>query len=304
MPTKPLETIIYRDLSIVQAKEILNNITPLLQELVNYGSNAIVRAATSSKSEENVDLACLALYRHILEMTDAFEVLIAYGCAYPTIPLLRSTFEALISMDYLLEDDNLFKQRSLAWLVVYVHDRINLYESLIPSTERGKSFQASLSKDKSIQNFQNIDESRIKPAIQNLRRLLSRPEMQPIETEYAAKQKTPTWYSLFNGPKNLQELAYHVERFAQYDFLYRYWSRVTHANNFHPFINVAENGQSGIRGIRDTSMILEVSRFSLTFIIEATRMLLGKFRPTENFSKYYVDEIRDRFNSAIKRIAK
>ena len=304
MPTKPLESIIYRELSIARAKEIIKDITPLFQELVNYGSNAIVRSATSSKSEENIDLACLDLYRHILEMTDAVEVLIANSCAYPTIPLLRSTFEALISLDFILEENHLFEQKSLCWLVVYIHDKINIYESLIPSTDRGKAFQASLSKDKSIQNFQNIDESKVIPAIQNLQNLLCKPQLQSIETEYSLYRKTykknPKGYSLFGGPKNIQTLAYHVNRFAQYDFLYRYWSRVTHAHDFRPFINVSNDGQSGIREIRDPSMILEVTRFSLTFMIEGTRLLLSKFRPTENFAKYYIEEIKDKYMSAIK----
>jgi hypothetical protein len=238
-------------------------------------------------------------------MTDAFEVLISNSCAYPTIPLLRSTFEALISMDFILEENRFFKQRSLCWLVVNIHDRINTYESLIPSTDRGKSFQESIKKDKSIQDFQNIDESRVNPAIQNLQNFLSKPQLQTIETEYYLYRKThkkyPKWYSLFGGPENIQSLAYHVNRFAQYDFLYRYWSRVTHAHNFYPFINVSKDGQSGIRGIRDSSMIKEVTRFSLTFMIEGTRLILNKFRPTENFAKYYVEEIGDKYMSAIKR---
>jgi len=95
MPTKPLETVIYRDLQIARAKKFLASATPLFQELVNYGSNALIRCVSSTSRGENEDLAAMNLYRHILETTDAFEVLIAACCASPTVPIVRSSFEAV-----------------------------------------------------------------------------------------------------------------------------------------------------------------------------------------------------------------
>jgi len=137
MPTDPLQTVLVRELSIARAKEILSIATPLFQELVNYSTNALIRCATSTQREENEDLAPLALYRHILEMTDAFEVLIASSCAAPTVPILRSTFEGLLSLDYILESKTEYVTRSLSWLATYVHKRIALYETFLPTTPRG-----------------------------------------------------------------------------------------------------------------------------------------------------------------------
>ena len=88
MPTKPLETVIYRDLQIARSAKFLAVASPLFRELVNYGSNALIRCATSSTRGENEDLAPLNLYRHILEMTDAFEVLIANAVLPQRLPYL------------------------------------------------------------------------------------------------------------------------------------------------------------------------------------------------------------------------
>ncbi|MCA1554180.1 MAG: DUF5677 domain-containing protein [Chloroflexi bacterium] len=76
------------------------------------------------------------LYLHIIEMTDGIEALIAESCPIPAIPLVRSSFEARLSIEYILKAD--YQRRSLAWLLVYAHYRLNGYESLDPSTDRGQ----------------------------------------------------------------------------------------------------------------------------------------------------------------------
>ena len=64
MGTKPLEPILYRDFSVAQAKPIIDLACPLLQELVNFGTNTLVRCATSTTGGKNEDLALLSLQAH------------------------------------------------------------------------------------------------------------------------------------------------------------------------------------------------------------------------------------------------
>jgi hypothetical protein len=301
MPTDPLHSVLYRELMIAQAQDVLSIATPLFQELVNYGSNALIRCATSSRGNENEDLAPLALYRHILEMTDAFEVLIANSCAAPTVPILRSTFEALLSLEYILESETEYVLRSLSWLAGYVRKRIAMYESMLPTTQRGMEFIASVRKDKSIPDLLNPPADDVEKAIGNLRILLNREQFADIQIEFDRLGSSVNWYNLFGGPPNIQQLAYHLNRHAQYDFLYRQWSSVAHAHDFSPFLAVSSTGESGIRGIRDPGPIVEVSRFAATFMIEATRLLLRKFRPGESFAEYYMKEIRTPFMQLISR---
>lgn len=295
MPTKPLHKVLYRELSIAKAQEVLSYTQPLFEELVNYGSNALIRCATSPKGEENVDLAPLALYRHILEMTDAFEVLISNSCPTPTIPILRSTFEATLSLEYILESNEYYVVRSLCWLASYVNRRITLYNSMLSSTQRGKEFASYIKKDKSVIDIPNPPADGVKSAIKNLENFLSREQFDEINLEFDSFGKSAKWYSLFDGPKSLQELSYHLEKHVQYEFLYRQWSSVTHALDFSKFLGISESGESGIRGIRNPDRILEVSRFAATFMIKATRLLLENFRPGEDFSRYYKREIYNLF---------
>lgn len=303
MPTKPLETVLYREFSKTQAKESLKIITPLLQELVNNGTNVLIRCATSVTGEENEDLATIALYRHILEMTDAFEVLIGESCTTPAEPILRSTFEALMALEYILENDKDYVSRSLSWLLQYVKSKIALYESFLPTTTKGKQFQAAMKRDKSLRNWDKEPPADAQKAIGNLEKMLSRPQFSVILAEYKNLSKTRRkieWYSLFGGPKNLQELASHLKRDVQYEIMYRQWSKVAHAYDFSNFIGRTAAGESGIKGIRDPQPIINLSRFSATFIAEATRLMLQKFRAGENFAQYYEKEIRKNFMALMK----
>ena len=301
MPTKPLETVLYRELQLVRAGKFLGVATALFRELVNYGSNALIRCATSSRRGENEDLAALNLYRHILEMTDAFEVMIAGCCAAPTVPILRSTFEAVLGLEYILQSESSYVQRSLSWLAVYAHRRIGFYEMMLVDSPRGKEFQAAIRKDKWIRHLPVLPQDQVQARIDNLRKLLSRDQFSEIEKEYMRFDRSPHWYQLFGGPATIQQLAYQLNRHAHYDFLYRQWSAVAHAHDFSEFLTVSSTGESGIRGLRDADPLQEVSRFAAGFMLEATRRMLLEFRPGEDFARYYEAEVRPLFRQILSR---
>lgn len=294
MPTEPLQSILYRDLSKAQARPVIELASGVLQELVNFASNALVRCATSSKGQENEDLALLSLYRHIMEMTDGVEVLISQSSVTPAIPLIRSSFEALISMEYIVEDDAQYVARSLAWLVDYVHQRLDLYESLDPSTSRGQELQRALNQDKIGKAITVPLQASISQAIANLQDLLAKPQLAAIDEDFTQLrgQRKRKWYRLYGGPDNIRELARCVGRVAQYDSLYRKWSRVSHAHDFAPFIARTPDGQGAIRGIRDSSDLKNVANFAASFMLGATRALIAKFRPAEDIRTWYVRDVR------------
>jgi len=292
MPTEPLQSILYRNLSKAQARPVIELASSVLQELVNFASNALVRCATSTKGQENEDLALLSLYRHIMEMTDGVEVLISQSSVTPGVPLIRSSFEALISMEYIVEDDAQYVTRSLAWLVDYVHQRLDLYESLDPSTSRGQEFQRALNQDKIVKTIAVPPQASVSQAIANLQDLLAKPQLAAIDEDFTQLRGQRKWYRLYGGPNNIRELARRVGRGAQYDFLYRYWCRVSHAHDFAPFIARTPDGQGAIRGIRDPSDLKNVASFAASFMLGATRALIGKFRPGEDIRTWYVRDVR------------
>jgi hypothetical protein len=295
MPTQPFEALLYRDMSKVTAKEIINIASPLLQELVNYGTNAFRRCETSATGNENEDIAVLMLYLHIIEMTDGVEVLISQSCPVPAEPLTRSIFEALLSIEYILEAD--YVQRSLSWLAMYVHNRIDSYEPLDTSSPKGLLFQKALADDKTARDITLPAPLKVQAAIANLQHMLARTQFQTIEAEIKlqTKRRKPNWYQLFGGPKNLRELARHLKREAQYVAFYGHWSTISHAQDMSRFIRKTPDGEGAFKILRDPNGIRGITLNTANMILNATRLVLDRFRPGEDMANWYKREIRERF---------
>ena len=301
MPTKPFEPLLYREFQKVTAKEVIDIVSPLLQELINYATNAFQRCQASSTGAADEDLPILVCYLHVIEMTDGIEVLISQSCPTPAIPLLRSSFEAQLAIDYILEAD--YQRRSFAWLVEYVHHRLTGYEMLDPSHQKGKDFRASLLSDEIGEYVKLPPMPNLPQIIQNLISLLSEPNYQMAEAEYqklkGISKRKPNWYSLFGGPHSLRDLSRYVGRGAQYDFLYRYWSRIIHAGDLSRFLTRTRQGSPAFEPLRNPQEIKLVSSITASLILAATKKLLGKFRPGEeaSYSKWYMKEAKNRFLS-------
>lgn len=286
-----MDKLLDRDLSIAVAKGLIDIASPLLQKLVNYATNVFGRCCTSTSKKPDEDASVLMLYYHIMEMTDATEILISKSCPEPAHLLLRSSFEALLSIEYILEDESTYVQRSLSWLVNYTHKWLEFYESLRPDVPEGKSLAKAFKKHKN-KAFHAISFPDTKKAIENLEPFLSEPHAKPIEEEYQrCKRKNRNqacrWYHLFEGPKNLRVLSSQLKREAEYQFFYKQWSSITHAQDFSRFIAKSDSNTREIGPLRETRNISNVSYFAAYFMWEATCSIMKKFRPDENIQPFH-----------------
>ena len=293
MPTKPLESILYRELSQVEGKDIINIASPLLEELVNYGTCALARSASSAPGGVYEHVAVHALYRHVIEMTDGIEALVSQACPAPAVPLVRSCFEAWLSMEYLLEKD--YERRSLCWLVGYIHQRLDMCERFDLSTAKGARFKEVFDNDRIVSRMSWPSVEAPSKARENLLSLLAKPVLRPIESEFA-RQKRQKWYRLFDGPSSLFELAQYLNLGACYDVLYRGWSRVAHGQDLLSFLVLDRTVESeqAIARLREPLQIQNVAIYASAFMLNATRLILGKFRSGEDLSRWYKREVLER----------
>jgi hypothetical protein len=198
VPTQPLQSALDRDAARVQRKNEIGLACPLLRELVNYSTNAITRCTLETAGgppDENVPP--LVLYRHVIEATDGIEVLLSQACVTPAVPILRSSFEALLQIEYILEKPTLYSQRSLSWMLYNVHDRPSFAEMLDTSTQKGQQFHAAVGKKwphliprLSIPSRQASNEAK------KLTRLLQASLFKAIETDYQLRNRPRNWYAL------------------------------------------------------------------------------------------------------------
>ena len=303
MPTEPLKHILDRDMSKVLGSNTIQLAAPLLRELVNDATNVFTRWLDSSKGEEDEDVPVLLSYLHIIEMTDAIEPLVLEACTNPIIPCLRSSFEALLAIKYILQSD--YKTRSAAYMVGHVHRRMEMYELFDSDTPRGSDFQADWEADEARGKMEEYNHTAIKQhakkSILNLQNLLKKKTYIQAEQEYQkVKQllhRKPEWYQLFGGPPNLRVLAERLNYRARYDLLYRSWSNIAHAVDISRFITKTQDGKGAIKPLRNIDELATVAGFAAWVMLEAKTLVLNKFHPGEESSvkKWYLSEIRQRY---------
>lgn len=301
MPTEEFKKLLDRGYAKVMAENLTSKANPLLIEVTNHASWAFQRCQTSSCGRENVDVAPFVLYRHIIEMIDGVQVLVGEACAVATLPLLRAAFEASLSLDYILAENDLYATRSLSWLHAYIHRQIETYTGLDPNTKRGAEFKEAWESA----DFGNYDPPMegARKHVADLRNSLEREEFTTIRTEFErlCKSRKPEWYRLFNGPSNLRKLAQLLGEGPTYDVLYRRWSTVVHAGDLSSYMTLDESGTPVFKGIRYPELLPNSVTLAVHFMVHSTRIMIAKFRPGENLTRWYLEDVRPWYSEFLRK---
>lgn len=285
MPTEPVKDPLNRETVKELAKPVIEIASPLLLEVINYATNAIEKCQTSNKAQKEEAFPLFVLYAHIIQMADGTQVLVSNGCGTPGNLLLRSSFEARLSLKFLLAKDT--DKRAIAWLVKYVDDEIAFLEMSDPTNLKGREFREKHKNDNMYRvtgpplSLPGIPEN-----IARLRTALNLAKYADVYEEYKKRRiKRPysEWYSLFNGPTSLKKLAEHFGEGAIYEVLYYSWSKISHANETtHMHFN-----------IRNPIPIVEVASTTVSHLLETTSLMLNHFQSNRmtHFEKWVAREV-------------
>ncbi len=177
----------------------------------------------------------------MIEMTDGIQVLVADSCCEPTVPLIRSSFEAFLSLSYLLKAD--YKNRSRSWLYFDYRRTTRKLQRLDPETASGKELALALGRDLPNVGFPKLSAQQR----EYIRKRSDHQLFEDIDEEYKRtkhdrKIRRPDWYTLFNGPDNIQSLAKALSLEHFYIVLYREWSETAHAVDSSRYIEVLSDG--------------------------------------------------------------
>lgn len=287
--------VLCREIEPKEYRDLLFQITGIIEECVNFGTHILVWCSEKPKKDGS-DLTITLIFRHFIESLDAITVLIKHGCADPTEPLLRSIFEALIGLEYILEKDTV--QRALLYEVAHAHRKISLYKKLDPTSDQGKQFKKVLSNDSTVKNI-NLPAFDTNKLIANLENMLKKPKYISVDEEWQRYKKTnkrnPNWFSLFGGPKQIIDLAYRVNRGGLYEYLYRNWSQSVHATGVIRNITRDNFGNSAIIGLRNPKNIQIYSSLSLSMVMASYTKMIKYYIPDKkkDFQEWYIKNIRD-----------
>jgi len=275
----------------------------LLAEYGNLTSDTVkflwdqwkVTEQTSYKEQKIYPLMVMVLTRHVCEQIDAVGVLAAAGCTEPCKPHLRSTFEAMLGIEYILEADS--ERRGMAYQLAHAHREVALCMEFDPAEQVGKQLIAELSKDPLWAGME-LPPTDAK-TLAKWQAMFAKAEWAPLETEWQSKKRRPEWYSLFGGPDNIQNLATHMTHVGMYKFLYRQWSNATHASDCLTKIAGSKTGQVHITTIRNPVGLRSVVRLSVSLCKAVARMILDRWGTTEQKAAAdaeYATKIQPRFH--------
>ena len=303
MPTSPIETILNRDLSRVNAKELIDRFCPLLDEITNYGTNLYKRATAQKPELLTPDGVPYLIYLHVLEMTDATSEMLRQSTVSPAIPVVRATFESTLALDYLFEADT--TNRATAWLVAYLTEQLEWINMMLGTEKAGKQLHEAMQTDTVGVNINLSPYAAIATKQKtDLEALIAKPELAAAVTERAEiirknpRNQYPNWYNSFGGPINLRGLSKHLNREAQYLVLYKAFSGVAHGQNLRRFITRTASSDPLVRLLRDSSDFHQLASIAVTLALRCTRILSEHEKEKDQFTKWYAAEIRPGFMGA------
>jgi len=226
--TEPIKEILPRDL-YPEIKENLLHFSNLIDEFVNFGTHVLTWLIQESKgSDEQMPLTMFL--RDLLEKADSISSLVKNSNIEPSKIILRSVFELALYIRYLVDDN--FEDRSMSFLVCNAKNKIRTNKAF---DKNDQSYQVTLNlldKDEFFDRSFLDEIPSSEPIINNQYKILELPAYHRYEKEYERTKKkdnrNPNWYRLFNGPRNIQELASKVNIPFLYEILYRKWSENVH----------------------------------------------------------------------------
>lgn len=150
MPTTSPPSLLDRELSKADAREKIDLVVPLLDEIVNNGLAELMRSCTEAGGSalKAEDEAILSLFRHAIDAIDGIRALLAEASVEPCQVLLRTEFEAAISLLFIADSPTAAVRtpRGQACVVADLRKQLVELKRLDPASQGGKPALSKLAK--------------------------------------------------------------------------------------------------------------------------------------------------------------
>jgi Family of unknown function (DUF5677) len=252
MKTIPIDNFIPR-VPDPKIQSLLSQYSEFLEEIVNYGSH-IMSWKPNDYNKGEQGLPIVLFLRNYLSYIDSCSILVKCSSIEPCHSLLRTSFENLLYILYLIDDSS--GKKALGYIIWNAFEKSKLL-----TRHDGKSKQyldlvdcykkTELLNDVQPPIFKNIDKRK-----ETNKRLINARQFADIVKEYHRtsgkfKGKPFAWYNLFDGPSDIRKLAEKVKLESFYIMLYKNWSSSTHGTSvIDGVVTGDENGIAQINQIR------------------------------------------------------
>jgi hypothetical protein len=301
MKEKSLIKILDRDRFTVEAKQIFPKQIELLVDMVNYGTNLIVRAYDSSGKKLEDGIVIGVLLKQIISMIDTVQELVSKGIISPSKLQIRSAFEASLYIDWILKNES--SKKAKYYYVSNLRNTRVWASRLLEGTKDNLAFSAKLGVFAHIIAPQSIPIDQKEEAIKqiaNIERILRINSYSSIDAEFEKKsnKKTgvdPKWYTLL-GISSIQKMAEDVGRVPEYIFDYSLGSEMMHTASYRDHIKF-KKGNIIFEPIRHLNGSSSLLNSAITLCLHSYRVIIQHYRKGEfsNFTLKYKNDWRNAF---------
>lgn len=297
----PYEELLDRESYKIDLHENFSEIIATIQDIVNYGTNLIIRCFGTGKRDISDAIILGVLLRQAVSMLDALEVLISNGSVYPANLQCRALFEVALYLEWVLEKNS--AERAKFFYVSNIRKKRIWALRTQSGTPENSALEKIMAPIGGVSETTKKIETESKKQLQAIDKLLQNPEFASINQSidnFKAKRKIkyePSWYSPL-GVENVRQLAISLNRLHEYELIYSSSSEVMHSSKQDEHIKFGGDYMS-FQPIRSLSGISEILNFSVSTILRIYIQILEKYRQGEMkaFGKKYVENWQQPFLS-------
>jgi hypothetical protein len=286
------KALLDRDAAIEMARH-LQDATDLVKELVNYGTNLVVRAFYSSKRDLIAICVLFVQLRQFLTHLDGITILIRDGNCGTADLQLRSLLEGGHLIEWALRKDTETKIQHL--YVANLRRRREWDNCVIAGTpEFAKHYDLA-----SGLKIAAADLKELKEEVKRIDSILGKAPFDAINTKFQANYQKrgfdDPWYKVYGVP-SIRSVADELGRLKEYTYIYSILSGVTHGSDIWKNVFFGK-GEVKVGPLREPQNIPRVVQLAATLALRAFRLILTEFRSgeEENFDRKYVEEWREQF---------
>lgn len=268
----------------------------VLKRDVDLGTH-VIEWIVSKPNAVRWEVVALALYLHVIDLTDAGSVLIRERISGTCKLIARSQFETWLSLKYLLDDHG--ADRALAYSYCSHLESLRAAEEFIRRAKQTDSARDEYAA--------KVYPKMLPKALEHqtrLQEIVNRDTYADIRSEYARvtgnkATRIPKWYSLFNGPTNLRELAVLTGDEEYYVWLYKHWSGHLHGEcALTSFTKDKEDGALSVEGFRNGLDAPQITLCMHTFAVGASHKIVEAVVPekSHDLGQWYLKQGRSRLN--------
>lgn len=263
----------------------------LLEQLVNYGTNLIIRCFNSSKRGIPDTVALVSFLKHAVTSLDAIHILSKEGATLACFPHIRSIFEIELYLKWIFATD--YEVRATAYFVWNLRQERFWLRCYLHGTPEHAAHTNHMKDAPGGPPQVPHEQQEIQTAIDKINGKLNCPETAHVNSLFDQQAsnsgKDVEWYRP-SGPTSIRDMAKRLGDEALYKVFYSQYSQATHGLSIgHQLHFDAKTGAIVFDHIRTLKSLDLVFQMTATHAIRVFNLCLKYFRPgeLEAFSRKY-----------------